>query len=159
MHGVRVLSGYSHAQLQKYPSENDVYHPRLLFELEYAHAGLRQALTILLPIILTFFMAIFSFTMDPKKNYAPVLALSMGAVTALLAYRFVIENLSPKVGYFMLSDYLFSLFLLAVVTIFFLNIGSFKLRERHKKLIIIAIHAFVLVACLYILRVLKMGIL
>ncbi len=156
---MRVNTGYSHAQLEKHPSENDVYHPRVVFALDYAHSGMRQALTILLPLILTFFMAIFSFTMDPKKNYAPVLAISMGAVTALLAYRFVIENLSPKVGYFLISDYLFFLFLMGTFVIFLINMGGLKVRETHKKLLIVLLHASIIVACVYILRVLKMGIL
>ena len=158
LNAMRVNTGYSHAQLEKFPSENDVYHPRAVFALEYAHSGMRQALTILLPIILTFFMAMFSFTMEPAKVYAPVLAISMGAVTALLAYRFVIENLSPKVGYFLISDYLFLLFLMATFIIFFINIGSLKVRETHKKLLIVVLHAVVIIACIYFLRVLRLGI-
>ena len=43
--------------------------------------------------------------------------------------------------------------------IFLINMGGLKVRETHKKLLIVLLHASIIVACVYILRVLKMGIL
>ena len=150
LYDTRANTGYSYARLEKHKSENDMYHPRVVFALTYDHSGMRQALTILLPLLLTFFMSIFSFTIDPSKNYTSILTLSVGAVTALLAYRFVIENLSPKVGYFMLSDYLFFLLLVGVFLVFLVNIGSIYFRERYKKLLIVVLHLLLLVSFFYI---------
>ena len=36
--------------------------------------------------------------------------MSTGNIVALVAYRFVIESISPKVGYPMIADYIFFLF-------------------------------------------------
>ena len=92
MHAARVYSGYSIARLDKQGDSNNVAHPRIIFAIEYGHAGMRQALTIILPLVLVFFMALFSFALDPSRNYSSIITLSSGAVTALLAYRFVIEK-------------------------------------------------------------------
>lgn len=150
--GVKVDSGYSVAQLGNSKSENDIYHPRLVFSLSYAHTGVRQPLTILLPLLLIFYMAIFSLSMDPETNYGSMLALSSGGVTGLLAYRFVIENLAPKVGYFMLSDYIFFLLLVSTCSVFFVNMGLVKFREKNRPYIIFFLHALVILAFIYMLR-------
>ena len=149
---VRVNSGYSFAKLEAHDGENNIYHPRLVFSLYYAHSGMRQAITILLPLILIFFMSMFSLTINPEKAFTSILALSSAAVTALLAYRFVIENLAPKVGYFMLSDYIFFLLLVATCLIFFVNMGLLELRESHKILIITLLHALVVGSFMYMLN-------
>ncbi len=97
-----------------------MYHPRVIFALDYTPTGLRQLVSIILPLLLIFSLTIFTFSMDPEPYYRSILTLSSGAVTGLIAYKFVIENLSPKVGYFMLGDMLFFLFLTMTFVIFFL---------------------------------------
>ena len=146
-------AGYSFAQLEKQPGENDVYHPRLVFSLEYAHTGLRQPLTILLPLILIFYMAIFSLAMNREKSFTSILALSTASVTALLAYRFVIENLAPKVGYFMLSDSIFFLLLIATCIVFFINMSTVRLTTASTVFLIVALHALVIGTFFYLLTV------
>lgn len=149
---VRVYSGYSSAILDKQDKAHVVAHPRIIFAIDYGHAGIRQALTIILPLILVFFMSLFSFALDPK-NYASIITLSSGAVTALLAYRFVIENLSPKVGYFMVSDYVFFLVLSAAFIVFFINIGLVNISTAYKKVFIVLFQLIFVVSMFYLMRV------
>jgi hypothetical protein len=115
-----VYTGYSAFKVSGDNKEHTIYHPRAIFALSYSRTGYRQMLTILLPLLLIYFVAIFSFAMDPEKYYRSIVALSTGAITALLAYRFVIENLSPKLDQFMLVDYFFFMFLSAACTIYYL---------------------------------------
>lgn len=150
---VFVNSGYSSSQLEREKSSSDMLHPRLSFALYYVHSGLRQALTIFLPLILIFFMAMFSLILNSETHYTSILALSSAAVTSLLAYRFVIENLAPKASYFMLSDYVFFLLLLATVLVYFLNTGLVQLREAHKAFLIITLHIAVIVSFIYLLQI------
>lgn len=142
-----VYAGYSVSKLEETSDEKDVFHPRVVFGIDYKRAGARQLLTILLPLLLIFYIAIFSFAIDPKS----VIALSTGCVTALIAYRFVIENLSPRVGYFMLSDLLFFLFLGIAVLIFFVNAITRYLTARIKAYLTIIIHMFVIAISIYLI--------
>ncbi len=146
-----IYSGYSTSNLRRSETTNMIAHPRLIFGIAYAHSGIRQALTILLPLIFIFFMSLFTFSFE-EKNYATSLTLSSGAVTAQVAYRFVIENLAPKVGYFMLSDYLFFLFLIGVVIVFFINVGFLFFRQRYPRSLIVGMQSFVIIGLIYLLR-------
>lgn len=146
-----VYTGYSLAQLEQNNKETDVYRPRTIFSIDYKFSGIRQILTILLPIILIFFITLFTFAMEPVNYDKSILTLSSGSVTALLAYRFVIENLSPKgVGYFMLSDLLFFIFLTMTFLVFFLNTRTLNFNKRAKQFFTIAIDGFVVLSVFYL---------
>ena len=71
-------------------------------------------------------------------------------VTAILAYRFVIESISPKdVGYFMLSDQLFFLFLGLISLIFVVNIinrYAYPLTTNQRLIILVLFHITAIVA-------------
>ena len=153
IHNSAVYTGYSTSLLEKTDLENKVSHPRIIFALGYNHAGMRNALTIVLPLILILFMALFSFIMLPSGGAptASIIALSSGAVSALIGYRFVIENLSPKVGYFLLSDKIFFLFLAVSILIFFINIAFIEARQKHLRKIILAIHLIIDIGFFYLI--------
>ena len=138
-----VYTGYSTSELETPNLEKAIFHPRVIFAMDFNLQSLRHLFTILLPLILMFFITTFSFSMDPAYYYRSIISLSTGAVTAMLAYRFVIENLSPKVGYFMLSDSLFFLFLTACCFIFLINTKTLDLSRRQKQLATILIHTFI----------------
>ena len=146
----QAATGYTTAQLSKKVDETSVAHPRVLFTLEYVHAGIRQAMLIIFPLILIFFMALFSFSID-NKYYKSITAISSGAVTAMLAYRFVIERLSPQVGYFTQTDYIFFLLLIVVISIFFINVGIPSIRQRYSKTIITILPVIVIISFLALL--------
>ena len=151
INAMRVYTGYSVARLEKQNRDSDVAHPRVIFALEYAHAGIRHAMLIILPLLLIFFMSMFTFSMD-SAYYKSITAISSGAVTAMLAYRFVIERLSPQVGYFIQTDYIFFLFLLSVCITFFINVGIPAIRAKYSKTIVTIMHLVVIVAFILLLR-------
>ena len=151
LHGTRVYTGYSVARLDKQNPASDVAHPRAIFAIEYVHSGIRQSMLIILPLLLIFFMALFAFAFK-STYYTSVISISSGAVTALLAYRFVIEGLSPKVGYFTQSDYIFFLFLLGVFVAFFINVGLASFSKKYAIPLIILLHCMVILSFILALR-------
>jgi hypothetical protein len=143
----RVENGHACVQLQDNSLEKQICSPRILFSISCKKHDLRHLLSILLPLLLIFFLTLFSFSFDVEKWFDTLISISMGGITALLAYRFVIESLSPDVGYFMLSDYLFILFLVAVFAVFFFNTTILHLPARTKKIAICLLHAFTVCGC------------
>ncbi len=151
VYATRVYSGYSVARLEKLNRESDVAHPRVIFAIEYVHSGVRHAMLIILPLLLIFFMSMFTFSID-SSYYKSITSISSGTVTAMLAYRFVIERLSPPVGYFMQTDYIFFLFLIAVCITFFINVGLSDIRQKYSKIIVTLLHLMVILAFIFLLR-------
>lgn len=149
----KVETGYSVSELKAGDKVKTVYHPRVLFTIEFMSKGIRQLLTILFPLILIFYISVFTFSIDPRTNLRSIISLSSASVTGLIAFRFVIENLSPKVTYFMISDYLFFLFLGASCAVFFVNARSLELCARTKEYITILLHAVVVGFLFYVLHV------
>lgn len=106
--GVRV--GYAQETFDKFDDRKSVRYPEVIFMLDFARSGISLILLIFLPIFLIFFLSLFWFTFEPDEGKS-VMALTTSAITSLIAYRFVIQNMSPKVGYFLLSDHIFTFFL------------------------------------------------
>ena len=147
-----IYTGYFIDQIDEGDADKSVYHPRVIFSIDYIPTGLRQLVTIILPLLLIFSITIFTFSMDPDQYYRSILTLSSGAVTGLIAYRFVIENLSPKVGYFMLGDMLFFLFLTMTFVIFFFNTQTLHISGRAKKWITAIVQGTVIAAFIFLFK-------
>lgn len=103
-----VLTGYRITELDEYDVKKTFYYPTVIFAIDYARYGARFSLSIFLPLLLIFYLTLFTFSLRSPRA---IFSLATGGVTATLAYRFVIENLSPSVGYFMVSDAIFLLLL------------------------------------------------
>lgn len=142
-----VEDGYVCVNLQEQSVEKKICIPRIIFTIDFRKFDLRHLFSILLPLLLIFLLTLFSFSFDVEKFYDTLISISIGGITALLAYRFVIESLTPDVGYFILSDYLFILFLIAVFLVFFFNTTIMHLSQRTKKILICLLHAFVIGGC------------
>lgn len=141
--GRQVKLGYTEAVLDTTDATKKVYHPAALFSIDYRRIGIRYSLTIFLPLLLIFYLSLFSFSLDPINYRGSIVSLATGGITALLAYRFVIESLSPSVGYFMLSDYIFFLFLFALCIVFFLVMIGALVPVWIKKMMVICLHLYV----------------
>lgn len=113
LYGTGVRTGWVQSVLDKYESHKIVSHPRAIFSIFIRRGGIRSILLILLPLFMIHFISLFCFAFDPRTQAVHIFGLASGGVTALLGYRFVIENMTPKVGYFVLSDQVFTLFLAA----------------------------------------------
>lgn len=105
-----VQTGYAQESFDKFDERKSIRYPEVVFMLDFARSGVSLILLIFLPIFLIFFLSLFWFTFEPDQQ-RPIMALTTSAITSLIAYRFVIQNMSPKVGYFLLSDHIFTFFL------------------------------------------------
>lgn len=140
-------AGYTESAFILSERQQIMRHPRAIFCLECNRIDIRHFLNIFLPLLLIFFFTLFAFSFDFKEHGTTVPSIAAAGVPGLLAYRFVIESLSPDVSYFMLSDYLFFLFLFLVFLIFLFVAGALHVPTRTKKLIIISLYGCMLASC------------
>ena len=145
-----VTTGFQKAEIDPHDDRKTIFYPVAIFSLDYSRYGIRYVLSIILPLLLIFYLSLFSFSWGEDLSG---LNLTIGSITATLGYRFVIENLSPKTGYFMLSDYIFFLFLTANAFTFFINlidIYAKRLNWVEKFSSLIFLHVFVMGSCIYL---------
>lgn len=154
--GRHVITGYSEARLDEHDVKKVVLNPRVLFAIDFDRSGIQKILLIFLPLFLMFFIGLLSLSFDVAKEAGSVLSLSLGSVTGILSYRFVIQAMSPEVGYFMLSDQIFTLFLSFAFSVFLLNIVLIWYKQIGPRLIALRGMTFImvhitLVSCWYYL--------
>ena len=118
---LNVKTGYILDEIDIFSKERSSEYPTIIFFLDFMRTSVQQIITIFLPLLLILYVILFCFSI--RENSTSI-SLATGSVTGILAYKFVIANLSPKVGYFMLSDYIFFLFLATSILIFLVNIGD-----------------------------------
>lgn len=132
--------------------------PKVSFSIGLAKHDFRQLLIIMLPLLLIFYCGIFALSL---KSLTESIALILASITGLTAYSFVIQTLSPAVGYLMLCDYMFLLFLAATFVIFFLiildaapeHVLSKKTLEITKAFAIVIIYVCILAAWYYLTNI------
>lgn len=121
-----VYYGYQSSQLEVTDAKKVISNPSVVFSMDFVQGGIRKLLLILIPLLLMFFISIFSLSLDPALHTTPILNLSMGSLAALFTYRFVIEKMSPDVGYSTISDNLYTLILAACFFIFLMSAYSVR---------------------------------
>jgi hypothetical protein len=150
-----AYSGYFIHNLENNNNENKtIESPVIVFTASYLHIDLQKGLIIFLPLFIMFFLGMFSFSIDPIKFYTMILSISLATISAILGFRFVIESFSPHVGYLMLSDYFFFMFLVLAAIILVINFFGSQLRSRYKKLIILSLDIFIIVVLWHIMTIL-----
>lgn len=147
-----VTPGCFEVELEEYIRKMDICHSRVLFTVDCKRSGIQEGLSIFLPLLLIFFLAVFSLSIDPKNYYSTISSISIGSVTGMLAYKYVIDNISPNVGYFMLSDIIYFLLLGAVTLIFFINSRVYEFTGKQKAYISAFIYFFVIAAFIYLFK-------
>jgi hypothetical protein len=105
-----VDTGFLPLQLDRQDESKKAESPKALFILNVAKASARKALIIFIPLFSAAFLSLLSFLIN-AANIGAKISLAITAVTALLGYRFVIEQMMPQVGYFTTTDAIY-LFLL-----------------------------------------------
>ncbi len=110
-----VKTGFTESTIERSGTQKIISQPRAVFSLYLRRQGSRNIFLIFLPLFVIYIISLFSFAFDPQKNSTLIFGLASAGVTSLLGYRFVIENMTPKVGYFVLSDRIFILLLLAAL--------------------------------------------
>ena len=114
---LNVNAGYQELDLSKEDKTKKVFVPKALFTIDIEKQGIRKILIIFIPLFASVFLGFFSFAMN-IANIVGKFSLSISAVTALLGYRFVIEQMMPQVGYLTLTDILYLLLLLIALMCF-----------------------------------------
>lgn len=146
-----VETGYTVSELDPGDPQQTILRPAVVFSINYARTSIRYTLSIILPLALVFFVSLFGISLPLKA----AIAGSAAGVTAILAYRFVIENLSPRVGFFMMSDYLFFIFLGMTLLIFIINVsetfGKRKLSHKAKMLLVAILHLIIIFSTAYLI--------
>ncbi len=158
--GHNVQYGFMKESIYADPQETH-YYQKVVFLFDCMRRDIRHVATILIPLLLILFLTIFCFTFNIDRLFdqngisdthgQTILSIVLFSVSTLMAYRFVIESISPDVSYFILSDYIFFIFLIVTMIIFGLIAKPNKLTLSQKKLGIIALYAIVLVTCALLL--------
>lgn len=119
-----IKSGYEEWVLDKYDEKRTIRNPKVVYSIDFKRSGNRFILLILLPVFLIFFIGLFALGFNPEDITMHKITMNLinASLASLLAYRFVINNMAPSgVGYFMLSDHIFDLFMgLAAFELFLL---------------------------------------
>ncbi len=126
VHSTRSLSGYSSLCLDQYNPKHKMITPKAVFTINFQKVGINKILLIFVPLFAVIFLARFSFLISFNNPQGRV-ALVLSAITGLLGYRFVIQQMSPSVGYFTLTDNMFIFFLFFAFMIFIFH----TLLSRH----------------------------
>ncbi len=141
-----VATGFSENVLSVTKEEKmfSFHSPSAAFSMNFMRVGVRQSLTIFIPLLLLFLIAVFTLSFDPFEGlYNIGIGLSAAVVTALIGYRFVIESMSPKVGNLILSDFIFLVVLGVCCVIFLINVFSETISQKIKKGVVVLSHAIV----------------
>jgi len=139
-----VDAGFTPLELDKQDATKKSENPKAFFILNFAKASGRKALIIFMPLFSAIILSLLSFLMS-IGNIAGISAIVITAVTALLGYRFVIEQMMPQVGYFTTADSLYLFLLSSAFLILFIQLlitrqhASLKGALEHDKKAVIGI--------------------
>lgn len=148
--GLLVSQGYLEARLSELDHDKTIFQPIAGFSIDVLPYGIRSLFAIMLPILLIYFLMFFSLSVDTNAS----ITVALGGITGILAYRYVIEQLSPKTAELMISDYVFFLVLAAAMMIFVLNqidLFVYRLTPLMKRVGISVIHFFTVSWTIYLL--------
>lgn len=107
----------------------DVLSPAALFTIDFQKQAFGHLFTIIIPLIILFFITLT--TLIPSKKDLFSLNFSAGNIAALLAYRFVIQNIAPTIGYLTIADKLYGFVLIASILCLVFNLfGITGLTEK-----------------------------
>jgi len=110
VHSLATVSGYTAIHLDEHNKHQVLRSPKAVFTINFEKAGVNKILIIFVPLFAAIFLALLTFLLSFNSTSAKT-TLSVTAVTALLGYRFVIQQLSPPVGYFTTTDKIFIFFI------------------------------------------------
>jgi len=128
-----IDAGFLNLKLDEQDATKNVQNPKALFTIHISNTGLRRILIIFLPIFALIFLALFSFIMN-LFNLVGRATLAITGVTGLLGFRFVIEQLMPKVGYFTTTDSIYLFLLIQACAIFIAQILLTRKVEAMQKI-------------------------
>jgi hypothetical protein len=130
--GKQVLYGVMASVLDEDNSTKNIETPAVVFSLDFSKLGVRKIFVLFVPLFLVFFMGLFSLAVEVDKWIEMSLSMSIGSITAMLFYRFVIEKMSPNVGYFTIADKIYTFLVITAFLIFLSNVYTAYYFKRKK---------------------------
>ena len=124
-------AGYFRASLSGNALGKTIEHPRVLFSFDFAKPGLRKVSVVLGPGLLLFLLGLLALIIriewqgEHIKSESPI-EIAIGSLMGLLFLRFVIETVSPDVGYFTFADRMYLIFFLSTFVILFIAIYEYN---------------------------------
>ncbi len=146
-----ITTGYSQQAINTREPSLDIIRPAIQFSILYRRSGFKYALILLMPLMVFIIIMLTTFSYDPEKYFSSIMVANGASLSGLIAFRFVIENMSPKVGYFMISDYFFLIFLVLAAIIFLIGIFSLNISMRTKKMLILLVHGLLIMSFITII--------
>lgn len=149
-HNVSV--GFSERFVTMMPDEQEFLFrsPSAVFSIDFQRVGVRRIFTIFIPLLLLFLITLSTLSFAPSGPLATTgIGLSAAVISGLIGYRFVIERMSPKVGYLLLSDYIFLIFLVVSCVVFLVNVFSQNVTRKWKNILVVGLHSVVTGAIWY----------
>lgn len=124
--------GYTDLTLDTADEDKSVQRPTVVYSFLFQKPGPRSVSLIFLPLLASLFLGFISLILSLSTQSTPRFTLSLGAFTAILSYRFVIDRMIPSVGYFTLADTAYMIILLTAIIIFAfqVTISRFKPEEH-----------------------------
>lgn len=153
----QVRTGYEQAYLDRSDRRKFLMHPKVVFSIDLNRSGLKDVLLMFLPLFLILFISLYSLSLDPLDQKSIIFSLASGSLPALIAYRFIMQNMSPHVSYFMLGDYVFGISLVFaainfVISMSFIYIGRLTPRLMMLRgILFIIFHVVFLVVWYYLM--------
>lgn len=139
--------------LETLVKQHAIQSPAVVFAIEYGqYSNLRNMMTILLPMLLLFVVALFSIIIDPADGFTFALTIPVQVIAGFIAFRFVVESMSPKVGYFMYSDYFFLFFLFLTFIILIFNTLGIGFGSLARKIMIVLFYAIIVLFLILLLH-------
>lgn len=145
-----VQAGYT---IKRLAHDYSSGYPRVIYAVDFVRNSFKDILLLLLPLLVLFFMSMFSFSYDHKLDRENILEIGVASVAAMVGYRFVIDNVAPNTPYFMLIDWLFALFLILSFLIFLINV--FDLFKKARGLVVFSLHLALVISWYSLLYVLN----
>lgn len=128
-----VTVGYSEISLDKAQTNKSISSPAIVFGIDFVKAGIRKIIVIFVPLILVFFLTLASLALS-FGNMISIVSLSVGGLSSMFGYRFVVESMTPNVGYFTISDKVYAINLVYLFIIFLINIlSAYRFYEKGGK--------------------------
>lgn len=79
----------------------------------------RKILVIFIPLFLLAYVGAFALVLN-----VDTIGISLGSISGILAHRFIVESISPSVGYFTISDRFYLILLISVFIFFLITVWS-----------------------------------
>jgi len=95
--------GYQNLPLHFWDKRREVSYPAVVFALDFKKSGFGDILIVFVPLFLMFFFGIMSLILDIVYE-GSIVSLSLGSLSALVLYRFVLQSISPIGAGFTTSD-------------------------------------------------------